>query len=663
MLKQTMRLMMLPTAAAVLVACGGGGGSGGVALPKAISGVVLDGYIEGAKVCLDVNANLQCDVDEPSADTDKDGRYSLTYGGSIDGLLVLAVVPVGAMDSELGRIEKPFDLMSPAENALTVTPITTLVAADMSARKVSVDDAVKAVTAQFGFQKELLGYDFKKEGDKETLQVAQVIAASMASVKDQLATINKDSNLDISNAALIKAVNQEVANNVLPKLILIDGTSAVVVGTKNQAQLINSVATKAEVSSGLEGRVQQIVSRSKAGDAVAIKMADVFKEGLFIAEIDNGDFLDANGTRIGRWSGFSDRLKVEALRFDPAQDKETKKTEKVWTTHNSQINWFNVYQGNDESEVTYAFAGNEWIKRVGDDLQGVPTFADNCLVLPIKPGSDVGTRVCAVSKDLSGKKLSDFLKAEDGTSNVCKRNDGVTVPNCDVNQVFPANSIAYDLSFSTNANLYEIWTGTDDWDGYDFKGKNWQNPGAVTPTITAFVEGMSERTSPEYVGSNCSIGFLIKDFIKDAAGKASGGTIKWGLNSSGNGCNGGAVSSFTEESKFIVENVGGKDILRVPYPNLYRQANPGDFSAGSMIFGVVEKELSYSVDSNNNRTWPTGNNPVKKKILGVYRGEYSAKGATSTILFTGSINSSIQVVNRTLMDSAFSALGIRKFPD
>lgn len=105
MLKQTMRLMMLPTAAAVLVACGGGGGSGGVALPKAISGVVLDGYIEGAKVCLDVNANLQCDVDEPSADTDKDGRYSLTYGGSIDGLLVLAVVPVGAMDSELGRIE------------------------------------------------------------------------------------------------------------------------------------------------------------------------------------------------------------------------------------------------------------------------------------------------------------------------------------------------------------------------------------------------------------------------------------------------------------------------------------------------------------------------------------------------------------------------------
>ena len=662
MLKQTMRLMMLPTAAAVLVACGGGGG-GGTVLPKAISGIVLDGYIEGAKVCLDVNANLQCDDGEPSANTDKDGRYSLSYSGSIDGLLVLAVVPVGAIDSELGRIDKPFDLMSPAENALTVTPITTLVAADMSARKVSADDAVKAVTNQFGFQKPLLGYDFKKEGDKETLQVAQVIAASMASVKEELKKINTDSNLGIGNAALIKAVNQEVVNNVLPKLILNDGTSAVVVGTKNQAQLINAVSTKAEVLSGLEGRVQQIVSRSKAGDAVAIKMADVFKEGIFIGELGSGDFLDANNTRIGRWSGFSDRLKVQSLKFDPAQDKETKKSEKVWTAHNGQLNWFNVYQGNDDSEITYVFAGKDWIKRVGDDLQGVPTFSDNCLVLPIQPGSDVGTRVCAVSKDLSGKKLSDFLKAEDGSSNVCKRSDGTVVSNCDVNQVFPQNSIAYDLSLTTNANLYEIWTGTDDWDGYDFKGKNWQTPGAVIPTITAFVESMSERTSPEYVGSNCSVGFLIKNFTKDSAGKVSGGTIKWGLNTTSNGCSGGRVSSFTEESKFIVESVGGKDILRVPYPNLYRQANPGDFSAGSMIFGVVEKDLIYYVDSSNNRTWQAVGNPLKKKILGIYSGEYSAKGSTSTILFTGSLNSSIQVVNKVLLNAALPALGIQKFPD
>jgi hypothetical protein len=662
MLKSIVKWTLLPTTAAVLVACGGGGG-GGVALPKSISGVVLDGYIEGATVCLDLNANLQCDPNEPSAFTDKDGRYSLSYDGSLDGLLVLAVVPEGATDSELGRITKAFDLMSPAENALTVTPITTLVAADMSARKVSADDAVKAVTSQFGFQKPLLGYDFKKEGDSDTLQVAQVIAASMASVKDQLTTINKNSNLGIGNTALIKAVNQEVANNVLPKLIRNDGTSAIDVGRQNQTQLINSVSTQAEISNSLDGRLQQIVARSKAGDSVAVNMANVFKEGIIIAQIDRGDFLDAQGNRVGQWSGFSNQLVVESLRYDPVQDKDVKRSEKVWTSHNNQFNWFDVYQGNEETEVTYVFSGTEWIKRVGEDLQGAPTFVDNCLVLPIQTGSDVGTRICAVSKDLSGKKLSDFLKAQDGSSGVCKRRNGFPVPDCDVNQVFPPNSIAYDLSLTTNANLYEIWTGSDDWDGYDFKGKNWQNPGAVTPTITAFVERLSERTTPEYTGSNCSLGFLIKDFQKDGNGKVTSGTIKWGLNTSNNGCNGGVVSSYTEESKFHVENVGGKEILRVPYPNLYRQANPGDFGAGSMIFGVVEKELLYSVDANNNRTWPTGNNPIKKKISGIFNGQYSAKGATSTIVFNGSLNSSVQVVNKVMLDTTLNAMGIRKFPE
>jgi hypothetical protein len=112
-----------------------------------------------------------------------------------------------------------------------------------------------------------------------------------------------------------------------------------------------------------------------------------------------------------------------------------------------------------------------------------------------------------------------------------------------------------------------------------------------------------------------------------------------------------------------VESVGGKDVLRVSYPNLYRQANPGDFSAGSMIFGVVEKELLYSVDSNNIRSWPTGDNPLKKKVLGIYRGEYSAKGATSTIIFTGSLNSSIQVVNGVFLNAALPALGIQRFPE
>ncbi|WP_157673108.1 hypothetical protein [Curvibacter sp. AEP1-3] len=42
-----------------------------------LSGVVLDGYLVGAKVCLDLNANWVCDSGEPSAITGAGGRYTL----------------------------------------------------------------------------------------------------------------------------------------------------------------------------------------------------------------------------------------------------------------------------------------------------------------------------------------------------------------------------------------------------------------------------------------------------------------------------------------------------------------------------------------------------------------------------------------------------------
>jgi hypothetical protein len=652
------RLAMTLMSLGLLAACGGGGGNG--MTPRVISGAVIDGYIEGATVCLDVNSNLICDPGEPSSTTDKNGSYSLSYSGSIDGLLVLAVVPEGAIDSELGEVKQAFDLMSPAENALTVTPITTLVASDMATRKVSVEDAVNAVQAQFNFQKPLLDYDFKKAGDTETLKVAQVIAASMAYAKQEFAELNKNGNLGLNAAEMIKAVNNDVKTNVLPQLILSDGTSAIKEAFTKQENLVTAIAVKSAEENPLSGRIQQIVAQSKAGDGSVTKMSDAFKEGIVIGELDSGDYIDANGNRVGRWSGFTNKLSIEFIKYDPATDKEISITEKVWTTDSGVTDWYKVFS-NDEFEVNYTFAGTEWISRIGNDLQGKPVFQDNCLVLPVKAGSDVGTKVCAVSKNLTGKKVSEFLKDEDGKSSVCKTPNGSDVANCDPNQVFPPNSIAYDLSLSSNTNLYEAWTGSEDWDGYDFKGKDWNKPGSVMPTITAFVE--REWTYPQWVGSNCSTGFLVKDFIKNNEGKIASGTMKWGKNTSGSGCNNGSVNTYTEETKFIIENVGGKEIMRLPYPNIYRQSHPGNSSASQLIFGVFEKELHYSLDSNGNRNWSNSQHDLKKTISGIYSGEYTPKGATQTIVFDGNIFGAMQVGNKVLLNTMLKASGIKDFPN
>jgi hypothetical protein len=72
--------------------------STGTESTKTFSGKVIDGYITGAKVCLDINSNLACDSNEPSTVTDIFGAYKFDYAGSIDGMLVLADVQPGAID-------------------------------------------------------------------------------------------------------------------------------------------------------------------------------------------------------------------------------------------------------------------------------------------------------------------------------------------------------------------------------------------------------------------------------------------------------------------------------------------------------------------------------------------------------------------------------------
>lgn len=72
-----MKLTKLALACALtgsLAACGGG-------KTATFGGKVIDGYIEGATVCLDLNANQACDSVEPSDVSKADGTYSLDITG------------------------------------------------------------------------------------------------------------------------------------------------------------------------------------------------------------------------------------------------------------------------------------------------------------------------------------------------------------------------------------------------------------------------------------------------------------------------------------------------------------------------------------------------------------------------------------------------------
>lgn len=113
--------------AVILTACGGGGGgaAGGNSILK---GKVVDGYISGATVCLDLNKNGVCDAGEPSGKSGVGGSYTLEYPSSavLAGVPVIVDVPVGAVDESDGVIAKPLFLSTPADSAEIISPFSTL---------------------------------------------------------------------------------------------------------------------------------------------------------------------------------------------------------------------------------------------------------------------------------------------------------------------------------------------------------------------------------------------------------------------------------------------------------------------------------------------------------------------------------------------------------
>ena len=103
---------------------------------SAVSGKVIDGYISGATVFLDLNGNEQLDTNEPRAITNNEGDYNLvltdeeaqcrTYSA------LIVDVPVGAQDADFGEVTEAFRLVYPPtllseQESTHITPLTTVI--------------------------------------------------------------------------------------------------------------------------------------------------------------------------------------------------------------------------------------------------------------------------------------------------------------------------------------------------------------------------------------------------------------------------------------------------------------------------------------------------------------------------------------------------------
>jgi hypothetical protein len=253
-----------------LAGCGGGGGTATSTTPTtptttSVSGVVADGYLLGAKVCLDKNNNKKCDSDEPSAITTAGGHYTLASVSSADiaAYPILVEVTPSATDEQRGAVTAGYVLTAPAGKTDFISPLTTLIQNQVETTGVSADDAERTVRNSLGLSSSTSLFADFKPGDasasadqKLAASVAKVVATTIATNKAAIETAVGGSNTTVD--AVVKLIIQQVLQQ-LPTLLqqvqtnLVSGTlpesavssvirsSSLVVSTSDTTALRNNL--------------------------------------------------------------------------------------------------------------------------------------------------------------------------------------------------------------------------------------------------------------------------------------------------------------------------------------------------------------------------------------------------------------------------------------
>ena len=159
----------------LLSACGAGGSG-------TLTGSVMDGYIKGAKICIDLNANSVCDASEPTATTGSKGSFTVTAptGTDLSAVHLVVEVPVGAVDEDTPNtpLTKAYKMLAPASTPLVVSPLTTVVSTHIKDGK-TLSQAQAQARTDLGLPAD---HDFSKDYIAKSDSAAHNVAKMMATV-------------------------------------------------------------------------------------------------------------------------------------------------------------------------------------------------------------------------------------------------------------------------------------------------------------------------------------------------------------------------------------------------------------------------------------------------------------------------------------------------
>ncbi len=479
---------------ALLLACMslagcGGGGSGSA---SAISGSVIDGYIEGATVCLDLNANLACDSTEPSATTAKDGSYKLDTSSlstdQIKAAHLLTVVPETAKDAddngqtlkEAGK--SAFSLLAPAaayvgtDAAVTgaiISPLTTLVAHDMITSQTPLATAEANVRGRLALADGTdLRQDFVAKKDASLSEKAQMLTVALGNVKAQALA---DTTTQASDKQALLAALQYLQTQVAQLQAAFDEAK------KNNAAAkpvdLVKTALAAETAKPVVADLVAAAKKTTESSAVSSVTA-LIEQGFYGAE----NVLKNCGT-----SCTPSYWKVQGSGGKISLDQDYYLSSGSWQKYTSSNTDLVLTSKGWVSENTCA-SGESATYSVGSDGVTTVTFC-----------SGATERVTARSVDAAGKTLKAL---------------GLNTPSGFESTTLPAGSQLYWLDFANKEDKYDLYTGN--------AVTYWTSTGQVKfSSLDAYI---SKYTTASNGAANYA-GWSGLHYSFNAGGTETGGTV------------------------------------------------------------------------------------------------------------------------------------------
>lgn len=429
---------LLVAASLTLAACGGGsggggggGGGGGPAPTTSITGKAADGYLVEARVCLDRNANKQCDPDEPTTMTGSGGRFTLEVTATEAEAypIVVEVIEDVTLDEDTDqRVDKPYVLTAPAGKTAFVSPLTTAVqglleqnpALDPDTAAAAIRQSLSAA-GEVDLFKDYVEAKKTEPAYKRVHKVAQVAAKVLAETQAAIEEAAQEQNIDTTNR------RKDVIALVFDQLVGQLNEAARKVDQAGDKFDIDAV--KIDVDQTLITDLAAELDRVREQAELAIATTpDILREGAyrFMGDKDDGyryvEYKTDDENMLNKTSYVHDGTEWV---LDPVIDSS------IWLT-----------------------SDGEWILEDDDFAWTVSPAANAAATMRLPEGAGEMT-MNAARLDVAGKKIHDYLRSKETLA------FAAGIP---ADAKFSPGAAVYRVSFVNQIDSYEIVYYTDDED-------------------------------------------------------------------------------------------------------------------------------------------------------------------------------------------------------